>query len=56
MISEVGYIISEFGYDIRLVKSYVTTLYGFMTQMAPHNYEYYSPLFNSQLKFSIGAN
>ena len=36
MISEFRYIISEFGYDIRLVKSCVTTLYGFLTQMAPH--------------------
>ena len=31
MILEVGYIISEFGYDIRLTKSCVTTLYGLLT-------------------------
>ena len=39
MILEVGYIISEFGYDIRLVKSCVTTSYGFLIQMAPHTHK-----------------
>ena len=39
MILEVGYIISEFGYDIRLAKSCVTTSYGFLTQTAPHTYK-----------------
>ena len=52
MISEIGYIriISEFGYDIRLVKSCVTASYGFLTQMAPHTIsiiiiKYYSSVF-----------
>ena len=35
MISEVGYTISEFQYDMTH-KNCVTTSYGFLTQMAPH--------------------